>query len=63
MAKARLKLSKYTNKEELAMKEDICVYCYYARMREDICGIYCVGGCMKESDGTCKKFKEYKTNV
>lgn len=43
------------------MKENICVFCWYARMRDDICGIYCVGSAMKNKDGTCDKFKEYKS--
>ena len=38
----------------------MCVSCYYARMRTDICGIYCTGGFVK-ADGTCDKFKYYST--
>lgn len=37
----------------------LCIDCYYARMRTDICGIYCTGGFV-EKDGTCKKFKPYR---
>lgn len=37
----------------------LCVKCHYARMRTDICGIYCTGGFVKE-DGTCDRFKPYK---
>ena len=33
-----------------------CVHCYYARMRTDICGIYCTGVFVK-TDGTCEKFR------
>lgn len=36
-----------------------CVACHFARMRTDICGIYCTGGFVKP-DGTCDKFKPYK---
>jgi len=36
----------------------ICAWCYYARMRHDICGIYCTGGFTNE-DGTCNRFKDY----
>ena len=25
-------------------KPNPCIMCYYARMRRDICGIYCTGG-------------------
>ena len=38
----------------------LCVHCYYARMRTDICGIYCTGGFVKP-DGTCEKFRFYET--
>ena len=50
-------------------KNEGCVFCHFARMRRDICGIYCVGKFAKEPDGTCKRFihchdrkaiKEYK---
>lgn len=41
-------------------KKNICVFCDYARMRDDICGIYCVGECMKKEDGTCDSFKAYQ---
>lgn len=42
-------------------EKDICVFCDYARMRDDICGIYCVGQCMKKPDGTCDYFKPYQS--
>lgn len=37
------------------MADKLCVLCHYARMREDICGIYCTGGFV-EQDGTCRHF-------
>lgn len=37
------------------MEGKLCVLCHYARMREDICGIYCTGGFV-EQDGTCRHF-------
>lgn len=40
-------------------KSDICVFCYYARPRKDICGIYCAGSYWKHPDGTCDHFKDY----
>lgn len=40
-------------------KYDICVFCHYARMRNDICGIYCVGSYWKKQDGTCDHFEDY----
>lgn len=42
--------------------KNICAWCYFARMREDICGIYCTGG-FKNPDGSCNRFlswEEYK---
>ena len=36
-----------------------CVFCDYAKMRDDICGIYCVGEYWKNSDGTCDHYKPY----
>lgn len=41
-------------------KPNPCVLCDYARMRRDICGIYCAGEFFKKPDGTCDHFKEYK---
>jgi hypothetical protein len=41
-------------------KTDICVFCHFARMRKDICGIYCIGGCCKNPDGTCDRFLDYQ---
>ena len=38
-------------------KTDICVFCHFARMRKDTCGIYCVGG---NPDGTCDRFLDYQ---
>lgn len=39
---------------------NICVSCHYARMRKDICGIYCVGSFFKKSDGSCDRYINYK---
>ena len=36
----------------------LCVWCEYARDREDIAGVYCTGG-FCNPDGTCGHFKEY----
>lgn len=36
-----------------------CAMCEYARMREDICGIYCVGEFWKREDGSCEHFLEH----
>lgn len=36
-------------------EKKICAWCWYARMRKDICGIYCTGG-FTNSDGTCDHF-------
>lgn len=35
---------------------ELCVSCHYARMRDDVCGIYCTGGFV-ESNGKCKHYK------
>lgn len=40
-------------------EEKRCVFCFYARMRTDICGIYCTGGFRKPS-GECEHFKPYE---
>ena len=40
-------------------KSDICVFCHYARMKKDICGIYCAGSFWKKPDGTCDHFEDY----
>lgn len=40
----------------MAMNE-LCVSCHFARMRDDICGIYCTGGFV-ESDGKCRHYKD-----
>ena len=42
-----------TTKEET----DLCVNCWYARMRTDICGIYCTKGFVK--DGKCERFEDF----
>lgn len=36
-----------------------CVSCYYARMKKDVCGIYCTGG-FATKDGKCDRWKFYK---
>lgn len=46
----------YPNKKDV----ELCVFCYYARMRTDICGIYCTKGFVV--DGKCERFREYQTN-
>lgn len=38
--------------------ERLCVWCEYARDREDIAGVYCTGG-FCNLDGTCEHFREY----
>lgn len=38
------------------LKRSKCSLCYFARMKRDICGIYCVGEFFEEPDGTCKHF-------
>ena len=43
-------------------KYEGCPFCYYARMKKDICGIYCVGEHFKEPDGTCRHFINYRDN-
>lgn len=39
-------------------KQSVCAWCYYARMRTDICGIYCTGGFVNE-DGCCDRYLSY----
>ena len=39
--------------------DKLCVFCYYARMRTDICGIYCTGGFLAK-DGKCERFEDYE---
>lgn len=39
--------------------ENPCVFCRYARMKKNICGIYCTGGFVKQ-DGSCEHFKPYR---
>ena len=41
--------------------ENICLDCYYARERKDICGIYCVGSFFKH-DGECNHWRYYKAS-
>lgn len=36
---------------------ELCVSCHYARMRDDVCGIYCTGGFV-ESNGKCRHYKD-----
>jgi len=40
----------------------LCVFCHYARMRDDICGIYCTGGFV-ESNGKCKHYKDCEESL
>lgn len=35
-----------------------CITCHYARMRRDICGIYCTGGFAH--DGKCEHYKNWR---
>lgn len=37
----------------------VCAWCYYSRMRTDICGIYCTGG-FSNDNGECDKFLDYE---
>lgn len=38
-----------------------CLFCWYARPRKDVCfGVYCVGECQKNKDGTCGSFEDYR---
>lgn len=36
-----------------------CVWCWYARDREDIAGVYCTKG-FENKDGTCERFLDYE---
>lgn len=40
-------------------EKKLCAWCYHARMRTDICGIYCTGG-FENPDGTCERFKSWQ---
>ena len=40
-----------------------CVSCHYARMRKDICGIYCAGEFWKKENGTCDHWRHWKKKV
>lgn len=44
----------------MAQPVNVCVSCHYARMRKDICGIYCAGEFYKKEDGTCDHWKHWK---
>ena len=37
----------------------LCLRCYYARMRRDICGVYCTGAWMCK-DGKCEHFRDWR---
>lgn len=37
-----------------------CVWCWYARDRVDIAGVYCTKG-FENPDGTCTRFLDYET--
>lgn len=41
------------------IKNHPCVFCFYARMRRDICGIYCSGSFLVK-DGTCSHFVDWE---
>lgn len=43
----------FPNKEECKL----CVSCWYARQRKDVCGIYCTQGFVK--DGKCDMHEDY----
>lgn len=36
-----------------------CVSCRYAKMRRDICGIYCTGGFLAK-DGECDHYENWR---
>lgn len=38
--------------------ESVCAWCWFARTRRDICGVYCTGGFHNE-DGDCEMFLDY----
>lgn len=42
-------------------EKKICAWCWHARMKRDICGIYCTGG-FENPDGTCDHFLDSKNN-
>jgi len=44
----------------LKEEKKICAWCWYARMKRDICGIYCTGG-FENPDGSCDHFLDSKT--
>lgn len=36
----------------------VCPWCWYARTKADICGVYCTGG-FQNKDGSCERFLDY----
>ena len=40
-------------------EKSVCAWCYFARMRRDVCGTYCTGG-FENKDGSCDKFKSWQ---
>lgn len=36
-----------------------CVWCWYARDRKDIAGVYCTGG-VENRNGQCDKYTDYR---
>lgn len=44
---------------EMKKRKAVCPWCWFARDREDICGVYCTGGFTNE-DGTCEHFLDYE---
>lgn len=43
----------------MSEEKHICIFCRYAGMRRDICGIYCTGG-FENAEGMCNYFKPYE---
>lgn len=41
-------------------KTNLCVLCHHARMKKDICGIYCAGEFWKNPDGSCGHFLDHE---
>lgn len=46
----------YPTREESAL----CVSCWFARMRTDVCGVYCTSGFVK--NGECQYYESYSTH-
>lgn len=42
----------------MSKKKKPCVWCFFARDRTDVAGVYCTEG-FSNADGTCKYFKDY----